>query len=70
MHHVDSQVYVCVSYLGKRRMHDGMKASQRRQCDALGNVDVTLTQTTYLNIVAEHVLLPGIPWRWWPPSAG
>ena len=47
-------------------MHYGKKASQQRQCDALGNVllgnlgssihvDVILTWTTYLSIVADHI---------------
>ncbi|KAK3554948.1 hypothetical protein QTP86_001871 [Hemibagrus guttatus] len=47
-------------------MHYGKKASRQRQCYALGNVlletlgvaihvDVTLTRTTYLNIVEDHV---------------
>lgn len=47
-------------------MHHGKKASRHRQCDALGNVllgefwlyvDVTLTCTTNLNIVAAQVHL-------------
>ncbi|KAK3532978.1 hypothetical protein QTP70_006210 [Hemibagrus guttatus] len=48
------------------RIHYGKKASRRRQCHAFGNVllgnlgscnpcDVTLTRTTYLSIVADHV---------------
>lgn len=43
------------------RVHYGKKASWQRQCDVLSNVllgnlvDVTLTFTTYLSIVADHV---------------
>ena len=45
------------------RVHYWKKASWRRQCDALGNVmlgsaihvDVSLTRTTYLSIIAHHV---------------
>ncbi|KAK1788420.1 hypothetical protein P4O66_016854, partial [Electrophorus voltai] len=49
------------------RMHYGKKASLWRQCDALGNIllgktsglgihlDVTLTRTTYLNIIIDQV---------------
>ncbi len=48
------------------RIHYGKKAGQQKQCYALGNVllgnigscihvDVTLTRTTYLKIVEDHI---------------